>query len=139
MAQIARNMTMEGFGFLKSGDSVIHDRDRKFCWSFQKIIESVGIRRLALPPRSPNLNVFSERWVRSIKEDCLSKVILFGENSLRRAISEYVEHYHRERNHQGRGNGLLFPSTELSQKKEGPFECRERRGGLLKYYDGQAA
>gem|GEM_PF-1635919 len=87
MSQIARNVSMEGSGFLKSGDFVIHDRDRKFCAFFQRIIESVGIRRIALPPRSPNLNAFAERWVRSIKEDCLSKVILFGQKSLRRAIS----------------------------------------------------
>lgn len=69
---------MEGFGFLKSGDFVIHDRDRKFCASFQQVIESVGIRRVALPPRSPNLNGFAEIWVRSIREECLSMVILFG-------------------------------------------------------------
>lgn len=137
MAQIARNVSMEGFGFLKAGDFVLHDRDRKFCWSFQQIIESVGIKRIALPARSPNLNAFAERWVRSIKEDCLSKVILFGESSLRRVISEYEEHYHRERNHQGMDNVLLFPSPELSRKKADPVQCRERLGGLLKYYQGR--
>src|SRR5579871_1953851 len=99
MSQIARNVTMEEFGYLKSRDLPIHDRDRKFCSSFQQIIESVGIRRIALPPRSPDLNAFAERWVRSIKEECLSKMILFGERSLRRAIGEYVEHDPRERNH----------------------------------------
>lgn len=139
MSQIARNVTMEGFGFLKSGDFVIHDRDRKFCASFQQIIESVGIRRVALPPRSPNLNAFAERWVRSIKEECLSRVILFGESALRHAISEYVEHYHQERNHQGKNNVLLFPSPELNQKKADIVQCRERLGGLLKYYHGKAA
>lgn len=139
MAQIGRNMTMEGFGFLKSGDFLIHDRDRKFCWSFQRIIESAGTRRIALPPRSPDLNAFAERWVRSIKEDCLSKVILFGESSLRRTIIEYVEHYHRERNHQGKDNVLLFPSPGLNQKEADPIQCRERVGGLLKYYHRKAA
>jgi hypothetical protein len=139
MAQIARNVTLEGFGFLKSGHFVIRDRDRKFCTLFQQIIESVGIRRIALPPQSPNLNAFAERWVRSIKEECLSKVILFGEPSRRRAIGEYVEHYHQERNHQGRDNVLLFPSIELNQKKGGQIQCRERLGGLLKYYHTQAA
>jgi hypothetical protein len=139
MSQIARNVTMEEFGFLKSRDFLIHDRDRKFCSSFQQVIESVGIRRIALPPRSPNLNAFVERWVRSIKEECLSKVILFGESSLRRAIGEYVEHYHRERNHQGKDNVLLLPSTELGKKKVGPIQCRERLGDLLKYYHQEAA
>lgn len=71
-------MTMEGFGFLKSGYFLIHDRDRKFCWSFQRIIESARSRRIALPPRNPDLNAFAEKWVRSIKEEWLSKVILFG-------------------------------------------------------------
>jgi putative transposase len=139
ISQIARNVTMERFGFLKSGDFVLHDRDRKFCLSFQQMIESIGIKRVALPARSPNLNAFAERWVRSIKEECLSKMILFGESSLRRAISEYVEHYHRERNHQGRGNILLFSSTESSQGRAGPIQCREKLGGLLKYYHRQAA
>ena len=139
MVQIARNVTMEGFGFLKSGDFVIHDRDRKFCVFFQRIIESVGIRRIALPPRSPNLNAFAERRVRSIKEECLSSVILFGESSLRRAINEYIKRYHRERNRRGRSNGLLFPSTETGHEQVGSVQCRERLGGLLKYYDRRAA
>src|SRR5205814_867786 len=67
------------------------------------------VEPLALPARSPNLNAYAERWVRSVKEDCLSKIVLFGERSLRRALDEYVEHYHAERNHQGKGNVLLFP------------------------------
>lgn len=66
----------------------------------------------------PNLNAYAERWVRSVKEECLSKVILFGERSLRRALSEYVEHFHAERNHQGKGNILLFP-RETDIRREG--------------------
>ena len=88
--------------------------------------------------RSPNLNAYSERWVRSVKEECLSKVILFGERSLRRALREYVEHFHAERNHQGKGNVLLFPRhTDI--RRSGPVRCRERLGGLLRYYHQQAA
>jgi hypothetical protein len=91
-----------------------------------------------LPARSPNLNAYAERWVRSVKEECLSKVILFGERSLRRALSEYVEHFHAERNHQGKGNVLLFPrGTNIS--RDGPVQCRERLGGLLRYYHQEAA
>ena len=63
-----------------------------------------------LPARCPNLNAYAERWVRSVKEDCMSKVVLFGERSLRRASSEYVDHFRAERNHQGKGNVLLFSS-----------------------------
>jgi hypothetical protein len=85
------------------------------------------------------LNAHAERWVRSIKEECLSKLILFGENSLRRVVSEFLEHYHQERNHQGKDNRLLFPVSAL-QDRNAPraIRCRERLGGLLKYY-GRAA
>jgi putative transposase len=93
---------------------------------------------LALPARSPNLNAYAERWVRSVKEECLSKVILFGERSLRRALSEYVDHFHAERNHQGKGNVLLFPRA-TDQQREAPVRCRERLGGILRYYHREAA
>ena len=70
---------------------------------------SGGVQPLALPPHSPNLNTYAERYVGAVKEECLSKVILFGERSLLGALSEYVDHFHAERNHQGKGNVLLFP------------------------------
>src|SRR5665811_2422075 len=76
--------------------------------AFLDVLRSSGIRPLALPPRSPNLNAFSERWVGSLRQECLSKLILFGEASLRRGLNEYIEHHHSERNHQGKGNLLLF-------------------------------
>jgi transposase InsO family protein len=78
-------------------------------------IEDAGVERVALPPRSPNLNAYAERWVRSVKEECLSRLILFGEASLRHALMEYGTHYHHERNHQGKGNVLLFPSSSLGR------------------------
>ena len=79
-----------------------------------------------------------KRWLRSVKEECLSKVILFGERSLRRALSEYDEHYYAERNHQGKDNVLLF-SPDPSVRRTGPVQCRERLGGLLRYYHREAA
>jgi len=84
---------MDEWGFLESRRYLIHDRDTKYCQSFRDIIESGDVKTLALPPRSPNLNAFSERWVKSVKDECLSKLILFGEASLRRALSEYLAHY----------------------------------------------
>jgi putative transposase len=81
----------------------------KFCSSFRATLSQSGAKLLALPTRSPNLNAFAERWIRSIKEECLSKLILFGKGSLKRALNEYVDHYHVERNHQGKDNLLLFP------------------------------
>ena len=85
--------------------------------------------------RSPNLNAFAERWVRSVRDECLGKLNLFGESSLRRALTQFTEHYHSERNHQGKGNALLFPGVEEFRQTSGPsIRCRERLGGLLKYY-----
>ena len=135
IARIARNITMDEDGFLRAGEFLIHDRDGKYCSSFLKTLKEGGVQSIALPPRSPNLNAFAERWVRSVKDECLSNVILFGERSLRRAVGEYVEHYHQERNHQGKGNVLLSPSSRTEQERgDHPIQCRERLGGLLKYY-----
>ena len=140
MEQQARNATMEGWGFLRGRRYLLHDRDTKFCRSFRELIESGRVKPLRLPARSTNLNSFAERWVRSVKEECLSKLILFGESSLRRALQQYVVHYHEERNHQGKQNQILFPNqTEARRKKEGAVRCRKRLGGLLKYYEREAA
>ena len=92
----------------------------------------------AHPGGSPDLNAHAERWVRSIKEECLSKLILFGEKPLQRAVSNFLEHYHQERNHQGKGNLLLFPFTVPNSDSRGAVCCRERLGGLLKYYSRAA-
>ena len=138
MQQIARNATMEGCGALRDSRYLLHDRDTKYTQSFRAIIASGQVEPLLLPARSPNLNAYVERWVRSVKEECLSKVILFGERSLRRALSEYVEHFHAERNHQGKGNVLLFPRG-AKICRDGPVQCRERLGGLLRYYHQEAA
>jgi putative transposase len=136
MQQIARNVTMEG-GALGDCRYLLHDRDTKYTQSFRAIIASGRVEPLMLPARSPNLNAYAERWVRSVKEECLSKVVLFGEGSLRRALGEYVEH-HAERNHQGKDNVLLFPrGTNI--RREQPVRCRERLGGLLRYYHREAA
>ena len=140
MKQIARNVTMDDWGFLNNCRYLIHDRDTKYCQSFRDIIESGDIKTLPLPARSPNLNAFAERWVKSVKNDCLSKLILFGEASLRRALREYLVHYHAERNHQGKDNVLLFPTAMKAIKRvDGSIGCKERLGGLLKYYHREAA
>lgn len=98
------------------------------------------MKPLKLPVRSPNLNAFAERWGPSVKEECLSKLILFGEASLQRALREYVEHFHTERNHQGKGNVILFPpSDQAVQGGDGLVRCRERLGGMLKHYHREAA
>ena len=93
MDQMARNAIDETSGYLRQHLYVLHDRDTKFCASFRAILATGNVKCLALPPRSPNLNAFAERWVRSVKQECLSKLILFGEGSLRRALAEFLEHY----------------------------------------------
>jgi len=140
MKQIARNVTMDEWGFLESCRYLIHDRDTKFTDSFRAILRSGHVKPLKLPARSPNLNAYAERWVRSVKEEALSKLILFGEDSLRRVLREYLIHFHRERNHQGKGNVLLFPINHQSTPSSNrSVHCRERLGGLLKYYHREAA
>jgi len=139
MVQMARNVTMEAWGFLSPGQYLIHDRDGKYCPAFHQRIDAAGITRVPLPPRSPNLNAYAERWVRSVKEECLARMILCGEGSLRHALTQYVTHFHHERHHQGKGNVLLFPVVSPAPEREGPIQCRERLGGLLKYYEREAA
>jgi len=139
MMQIARNVTMEEWGCLSPRQYLIYDRDGKYGPACQQIIDAAGVTRVPLPPRSPNLNAYAERWIRSVKEECLSRLILFGEASLRHALTQYVAHFHHERNHQGKGNVLLFPLSSQGKACQGPMQCRERLGGLLKDYHGDAA
>src|SRR3989442_3595181 len=139
MLEMARNVTMEAWGCLAPGQYLLHDRDGKYCPAFQQIIDAAGVTRVPLPPRSPHLNAYAERWVRSVKEECLARLILCGEASLRHALTQYVEHFHHERNHQGKGNVLLFPSLSQDPECQGPMQCRERLVRLLKYYTCEAA
>lgn len=125
---------MENWGFLKPGQYLIHDRDSKYCLAFQDIIDTPGVKRAPLSPRSPNVNAFAERWVRSVKSEVFSKSILFGERSLRHALSQYTSHFHEERPHQGIGNIIPFPTSLPANDREGTIQCHERLGGLLKYY-----
>jgi hypothetical protein len=138
MAQVARNATMQDSGYLNGCRYLLHDRDQKFCREFRETLAAGGVKCLPLPARSPNLNAYAERWVRSIKEECLSKLILFGEKSLQRAVSNYLAHYHQERNHQGKDNLLLFPVAVAEASSRDAIRCRERLGGLLKYYSRAA-
>jgi transposase InsO family protein len=139
MMQIARNLTMDEWGVLKPGQYLIHDRDTKFCTAFKQILDGAGVKRLRLPPRCPNLNAIAERWVRSVKSEVLSQLILFGEPSLRHTLSQYLAHYHEERCHQGLGNVIPFPKHSPANDREEPIACHERLGGLLKYYERKAA
>ncbi len=133
MKQVARNVNMADLGFLEGCKYLIHDRDTNFCKSFRSIISSMCIKPIRLPPQSPKMNCYSERFVRSIKGECLSKLIFFGEDCLRKALKEYCDYYHQERNHQGMSNLLLFPDLKLISNT-GKIRCHKRLNGLLKYY-----
>jgi putative transposase len=133
MKQMARNATLEEEGWLslRKIRYLLHDRDTKFFASFRETLAAGGVKSLRLPARSPNLNSYAERWVRTVKEECLSELILFGEGSIRRALREFEVHYHGERNHQGKGNVLLFPCGVVPTMKRGPsIGCHERLGGV---------
>ena len=97
------------------------------------MLADIGIQSVKLPPRSPNLSAYAERFVRTIKESCLDRLILFGEDSLRKAIREFVAHYHLERNHQGLGNRLITPEA-VPANSNGTIQRRRRLGGMLSYH-----
>ena len=136
--QIARNLTDPVDGFLKDMRCLIHDRDPVFTKRFADILASTGVKTLKLPSRSPILNAFAERLVRSIRDECLRRIVPLGERHLRRIITEYVAHYHRERNHQSLNNRLIVPRA-ANENTVGPVQCRERLGGMLRFYYRDAA
>ena len=138
MLQMARNLTDCEAGFLKDKRLLIHDRDPLFTSKFQGTLKAAGIRCMKMPKHSPNLNAFSERFVWTIKHECLNKMILFGENHVRYVVEEFVSHYHEDRPHQGLGNRRII-EPETPPSTEGDVICRQRLGGLLRSYYRKAA
>lgn len=151
MAQIARNLTMDDEPLFAGKKYLIHDGDTKFCEQFKRILRDAGIECKKTLPYCPDMNAYAERWIRSIRSECLDHVILLGEGSLRRAVSQYVEHYNTERPHQGVDNQVLTQTPKLDsigheQKQKTVttaanedigslvFERQERLGGLLATY-----
>ncbi len=134
MAQVARNLTDVVDGFLRGHRFLICDRDSKFTAQFRRILKGSGVEVVLTPRRAPNCNAFAERFVLSIKSECLGRMIFFGERRLREAITEYLYHYHSERSHQGLGNETIEPRAIGS----GEVECSERLGGILKGYSRAA-
>ena len=131
MAQVARNLTDYVDGFLRDHRFLILDRDSKFTKQFKDTLKSAGVNVILSPFQAPNCNAFAERFVLSIKSECLNRMIFFGEGSLRRACSSFLEHYHSERAHQGLGNERI---ERVEHGGAGDVECSERLGGLLKHY-----
>jgi transposase InsO family protein len=137
MLQVARNLLDADDGFLAGKRFLVLDRDPLYTTAFRELLRSAGVTPIRLPPSSPNLNAYAERFVRSIKGECLGKLVLLGENHLRTAVREYVAHYHTERNHQGLESRLIEPPANAAGT--GPIICRERIGGHLRFYQRQAA
>ena len=130
--QVARNVTGVT-GELTSARYLLHDRDGKYTLGFDRILQGARIEPIKLPPRSPNLNAYAERWIRSVKSECLDQLILFGQPALAYVLQEYLVHHQHERNHQGLDNLIPFPEDRLSSNT-GPNTKSERLGGLLQFY-----
>ena len=117
---------------------LLMDRDEKFSRAFRDVLEGQGVNAVRLPPRSPDLNAHIERFFLSLKSEGLDRMIFFGEKMLRNAVQHFLNHYQAERNHQGLDNELIEPGNEVGAAS-GTIECRERLGGLLRYYHRDAA
>ncbi len=115
MCQVARNLSDAEDGFLRGKNYLLMDRDTKFSQTFRIILNQAGLEAVRLPARSPNLNPNLERFIRSVKEECLERMIFFGERSLQVAVAEFLSHFHAERNHQGLGNRLIAPGEEVGR------------------------
>src|SRR4030095_15592365 len=137
MTQVARNLTDADDGFLREMEYLILDRDPLYTAAFRDLLRDSGVKPLRLPARSPNLNAFAERFVGSIKSECVDRIVPLGEKHLRAAVRAFVEHYHEKRPHQGLGNEHIAPKT--TSLGPGPVRCRERLGGVLKFYYREAA
>ena len=136
--QIGRNLIDSECGALRGKRYLIIDRDAKYTDQFRRWVCEVGTEVIRLPLMSPNLNAYAGRFVRSIKEKCLNRLIFIGEASLRRAIGEYMAYYHEERNHQGLDNTLIRADS-VDAANAAVIRRRQRLGEMLNYYHGAAA
>ena len=137
MTQVARNLTNTDDGFLRDVPYLILDRDPLYTLTFRDLLRDSGVKPLRLPARSPNLNAFAERFVGSVRAECVARIVPLGERHLRAAVRAFIDHYHQERPHQSLGNERIAPKTTLIGT--GPVRCRERLGGVLKFYYRAAA
>jgi len=132
MGQAARRLTDAVDGFLARHRVLICDRDAKWTDEFRALLDGAGVPIVRTPVQAPNANAYAERFVRSIREECLDRLILFGERRLLHVLKEFVVHYHEERNHQGLGNDLIATAPRADGRAG--IRCRDRLGGLLRYY-----
>ena len=138
MLQVARNLIDAESGTLPGKQYLIIDRDTKYTQRFRHLIKSSGTEVIRLPPLSPNLNAYAERFVRSIQDECLNRMIFIGQASLRHAVDERMAHDHGERNHQGVENRLIMGTSTVAAN-DGVVQRRPRLGGMLSFYYRDAA
>jgi transposase InsO family protein len=136
MRQVGRTLTTADNGLLRAHRVLICDRDAKWSGEVRRLLSDDGIRVVQTPWRAPNANAHAERFVRSIKQECLDRLIPLGERHFRQTVSEYIAHYHHERNHQGLGNGLIDGIGP--NRRQGRIRRHSRLGGLLNYYERAA-
>jgi putative transposase len=141
MQQMARNLTDSVDGLLRNATYLIHDRDPLFTEAFEAILRERGVKCVRIPARSPNCNPHAERFVKTVRDECLNHVVPFGERHLRHVIKEFMAHYHRERFHQGLGGQLIEKQagSTSGEAARGMVVCRSRLGGMLNFYHRQAA
>ena len=135
--QCLRHVAGETSGLLREGRILLCDRDPKWSRGVERWLGAAGVRVVRTPPRAPNCNAYAERFVRSVKEECLDRIVPLGEWHLRRTLHEFTTHYHRERNHQGLANELI--DRHPPQQATGAIRRRQRVGGVLGYYFRSAA
>ena len=136
MKQAARQLVDSVDGFAIGKTHLIIDRDTKYCDAFRQTLQSAGVKVVLCPPRVPQCNAYAERFVRSIKEECLSRLIFLGEDHLRTTLSMFSGHYRHRRNHQGIDNKLIEPPESLP--KVGRIRCQKQLSGVLNYYYREA-
>jgi putative transposase len=135
MRQVSRTLTAAD-GLLSAHRVLICDRDHKWSGDVRQMLEDAGVHVVQTPFQAPNANAYAERFIRSIKQECLDRIIPLGERHFRQTVSEYVAHYHHERNHQGLGNRLI--DEIVPTRRQGRIRRRSRLGGLLNYYERAA-
>jgi transposase InsO family protein len=141
MLQVARNLLDAEDGFLRNATHLIHDRDPLYTKAWTTLLKSEGVNSVPIPASSPNCNPDAERFVKTVRSECLDHFVIFGERHLRHLLREFCAHYHTERFHQGLGGKLVQPPAEAgSDNRMGNrVDCRSRLGGLLNFYHREAA
>jgi putative transposase len=127
-------------GFLRRATHVIHDRDPLYTAAWKTLLASRGVKSVPIPAKSPNCNAVAERFIRTVREECLDHFVIVGERHLRHLLREFVVHYHGERYHQGLDGRIIRPVVGAANDNgAGKIARRARLGGLLNYYHRRAA